>query len=94
MQNAQNDEYDEIWRAAQHRRTEDLSGWLRHPLGRAARGDVSQPQSKLRLGLARGMAIAIIAIAAITSVSAVGHAKKSPHVALRPTAPMPAVIVP
>jgi hypothetical protein len=90
MQNAQNVGYDEIWRAAQHRRTEDLTGWLK----RGARADVPQPQLKVRLTLARGMAIAIIAVAAITSVSAVGHAKKSPHAALRLTAPMPAVSVP
>jgi hypothetical protein len=42
----------------------------------------------------RAIAIAIIAFAAVISVSAVVQAKKPHHVALRPTAPMPAVNVP
>jgi hypothetical protein len=42
----------------------------------------------------RAIVIAVIAFAAVTFVSAVVQAKKSPHVALLPTGPMPAVNVP
>jgi hypothetical protein len=49
---------------------------------------------KLGFSLVRGIAVAIIALVAITSVSAVVHAKKSSHVALIATGPMPAVNVP
>jgi hypothetical protein len=90
MHNEQkNDDLPEIRRSAQLRRTEDLTGWLSQPLKRSA-----IPRLKPRLALARRIVIAITAFAAITSVSAVVHAKKSPHVALRPTSPMPAVSVP
>jgi hypothetical protein len=82
-----NDDLSEIWSAAQHRRIEDLTGWVTSPL-------VPRPRRKRRFVLARGITIAIIAFAAITSVSAVVDAKKSPHVALRATSPMPAVSVP
>jgi hypothetical protein len=49
---------------------------------------------ELRLGLGRGLAVAIVALTALTSVSAVVHAKKQPHIVLRPTAALPAVNVP
>ena len=42
----------------------------------------------------RAAVIAMIAFAAVTSISAVVQAKKSLHVALQPTGPMPAVNVP
>jgi hypothetical protein len=42
----------------------------------------------------REITIAIITIAAVSSISAVVQAKKPPHVALRPTGPLPAVNVP
>jgi hypothetical protein len=42
----------------------------------------------------RGIVIAILAFAAVTSVSAVVQANKSPHIALLPTGPMPAANVP
>jgi hypothetical protein len=45
-------------------------------------------------GLGRGFAVAIVALTALTSVSAVVHAKKQPHIVLRPTAALPAVNVP
>ena len=67
MQNAQN---DEIWRAAQNRRTEDLSRWLSDRAGGLL------PRPKLALNLERGMAIAIVAVAAINTVSAVIHRRK------------------
>jgi hypothetical protein len=86
-----NDDLSEIWSAAQHRRIEDLTGWVTSPLKGSA---VPRPRLKPRFVLARGIRIAIIAFAAITSVSAVVHAKKSPHVALGATSPMPAVSVP
>jgi hypothetical protein len=42
----------------------------------------------------RAIVIAIFAVAAVASVSAVVQAQKSQHVALRVTGPMPAVNVP
>jgi hypothetical protein len=89
MHNEHNHDLPEIWRAAQLRRTEDLTGWLSQSLKRS---DIPRQLMKPRLALARGMTIAIITFAAITSVSAVVHAKKSPHVAL--IGPIPAVSVP
>jgi hypothetical protein len=92
----QNVESAEIWRAAQRRRTEDLTGWLGHSLGRQRMADADQSAQFPKLGFspARGMAVAIIALVAITSVSAVVHAKRSSHVALIATGPMPAVNLP
>jgi hypothetical protein len=97
MQNAKNPEYDEIWRAAQHRRTEDLTGWRSHSLKQSEKmpgADIAWPWPNLGSSLARGIAVAIIALVAITSVSVVVHAKKSSHVALRATAAMLAVNLP
>jgi hypothetical protein len=94
MQNAQN---DEIWRAAQHRRTEDLSRWVSRSLERTEKmpaADHARVRPNLGLALVRNMAIVAITLAAITSVSAVVHANKSTHVALKATGPMPAVSVP
>ncbi len=42
----------------------------------------------------RGIAIAVVALAAVSSISAVVQAKKAQHVVLRPTGPMPEVNVP
>jgi hypothetical protein len=96
MRIGHNVESAEIWRAAQHRRTEDLTGWLGHSLKRQRMADADQAARLPKLGfsLARGIAVAIIALVAITSVSAVVHAKKSSHVALIATGPMPAVNLP
>jgi hypothetical protein len=97
MQHKQHAQSAEIWRAAQHRRTEDLAKWLGHSLERSEKMpgfEIPHPRLKLRFALARGIAIATITFAAITSVSAVVHIKRPPHVELRPTAPMPAVSIP
>jgi hypothetical protein len=96
MQNAKNNEYDEIWRAAQHRRTEDLTGWLSHSVKQSEKipdADIGWPWP-LGFPLGRGMGVAMVTLVAITSVSAVVHAKKSPHVAVRATGAMPAVNLP
>ena len=86
----------DIWRAAQRRRTEDIAGWLGQSLEsqRRADADKTTPLPKLGFSVARSIAVAIIALVAITSVSAVVHAKKSSHVTLSATGPMPAVNVP
>jgi hypothetical protein len=71
MQNDQSAESAEIWRAAQHRRTEDLAEWLSPLLKRAEEmpdANVAQRPLKPRFALARGLAIAVITVAAITSV--------------------------
>jgi hypothetical protein len=97
MQYQQDAQSAEIWRAAQHRRTEDLAKWLSHFLKRSEKvlgADIAQPPLKPRFALTRGMRIAVVTFAAITSVSAVVEAKKPPHVVLMPTGPMPAVNVP
>jgi hypothetical protein len=95
MQNHENAELAEIWRAAQHRRTEDIAEWLSHFLRRSEEmPDVARRPLKPRFALGRGLAIAAITIAAVSSVSALVDPKKPPHVVLRPTNPMPAVNVP
>jgi hypothetical protein len=97
MQNTENRETAEIWRAAQHRRTEDHTEWLSRFMKRSDEMpsfDISRRSLKPHLALARGLTIAVITLAAVTSVSAVVDAKRPPHVALRPTGPMPAVNVP
>jgi hypothetical protein len=96
MQNAQDVESGEVWRAAQHRRTEDLAKWSSPFLKRRPKSqetDIGWRPLKPRLRLMRGLTVAIIAFAALTSVSAVVHAKKPPHIVLRPIDPMPAVNV-
>jgi hypothetical protein len=92
----EHNESADIWRSAQRRRTEDIARWLGHSLERQRRGDADQaaPHRTLGFSLARGIAMAIIALVAVTSVSAVVHAKKSSHVTLIATGPMPAVNVP
>jgi hypothetical protein len=83
----------DIWRAAQHRRTEDLINWVSNFFERNAEMSLKRPE--LRPAFARAMTIATIMFVGISSVSAVVHANKSPHqVALRPIGPMPAVNVP
>jgi hypothetical protein len=96
MHNDQGAESADIWRAAQHRRTEDLAGWLSHFLKRRGMPDtdVAQRPLKPRFALAGGLAIAAVTVVAVTSVSAVVGAKKPPHAVLKPTSPMPAVNVP
>jgi hypothetical protein len=97
MQNKQNAEPADIWRAAQHRRTEDLTNWLTDVLKRSDEtpgADITQRSLKPRFALARGLTIAVITLAAVTSVSVVVDAKKLSHAILRPTGPMPAVNVP
>ena len=96
MLNEQSAETAEIWRAAQYRRTEDLAKGLSYFLKRSETTprDTGHRPLELRFAVARGMAIAIVTVVAITSVSAVVHANKSAHVALRATGPMPAVSVP
>jgi hypothetical protein len=97
MQNAQDAGSAEIWTAAQHRRTEDLAHWLGTSFKRSEKSPATAMrwrQPEWRLALMRGLAVAIIAFAALTSVSAMVHAKKQPHLVLRPTAAMPAVNVP
>jgi hypothetical protein len=86
MQNEQKAETAEIWRAAQHRRTEDLAKWG-HFL-------VAQRPLMLRTSLARALAIAAITLAAVTFVSAVVDAKRPPHVVIMSAGPTPAVNVP
>jgi hypothetical protein len=96
MQNAQDTGSAEVWTAAQHRRTEDLSNWLRtfSKWSEKSAANTGWRQPELRLGLGRGLAVAIVVFTALTSVSAVVHAKKQPHIVLRPTAALPAVNVP
>jgi serine acetyltransferase len=97
MQNEQRAEAAEVWRAAQYRRTEDLAAGLRYFLSRretVSGADIAHRSLKPRFALAHGMAIAIVTMVSITSVSAVVHASKSTHVALRATGPMPAVNIP
>jgi hypothetical protein len=93
MHNEHNVESAEIWRAAQHRRTEDLAKWLSHFL-KMQNADIDRLPFKPHLALTRGIGIAVIAFAAVISVSVVVEAKKPPHVILRPTSPMPAINVP
>jgi hypothetical protein len=91
----QNEETAETWRAAQYRRTDDLAGWLSHLSKQSEKmigADV--PRLKRRHGWALGLATAVITLAAVSSVSALVDVKKSPHVVIRPTGPMPAVNVP
>lgn len=87
----------EVWVAAQHRRTEDLTEWLgrfsvkRNEKPRAI--EVVRPH-KPRAALVRSLRIAVVAFAAVASVSAAVRSGKTPHVVLKPTSPMPAVNAP
>jgi hypothetical protein len=93
MHNERSTESATVWQAAQRRRTEDLAMWLgSKQAGKAPRAGIAG--SRPRLALARGMTMAVIAFAAIVSVSAVVQAERPVHVAIRPTGPMPAVNVP
>jgi hypothetical protein len=97
MQNEQSGELADVWRAAHYRRTEDLAGWPSYFLKRSEKmtdADVHQRPLKPRHAWALGLATAAITLAAVTSVSALIDAKKSPHVVMRPAGPMPAVNVP
>jgi hypothetical protein len=90
MQKMQDVGSAEIWRAAQHRRSEDL-GWLRR---RSAVGRTAPLAQRPRFALVGALTIAIVSFAAVASVSAAVHAGKTPHVVLKPTGPMPAVNAP
>jgi hypothetical protein len=97
MQNAQDAGSAEIWTAAQHRRTEDIADWVGASFKRRKKSpapDMGWRRPGLRVTLMRGLAVATVAFVAVTSVSAVVHANKRPHLVLRPTAAMPAVNVP
>jgi hypothetical protein len=95
MRNEQNADTAAVWRAAQHRRAEDLAMWSGHSAKQHGKGpEAASAGPGPRLVLARGMTIAAIAFAAIISVSAVVQAERLAHVALRPTASMPQVNVP
>jgi hypothetical protein len=94
MHNEHNVESAEIWRAAQRRRTEDIAKWLSHFQKRSEKmpsADITRTPFKPRLALAHALAIAVIAFAAVTSVSAVVHQKNTPQVVQSPTGPMAAV---
>jgi hypothetical protein len=80
----------EIWRAAQHRRSEDL-GWLRP---RSGADRTAPPSPRPRFALVGALTIAIVSFAAVASVSTAVHAGKTAHVVLKPTGPMPAVNAP
>jgi hypothetical protein len=57
MHNEHNVESAEIWRAAQHLRTEDIAKWLSHFLKRSEQipgADIAQLPFKPRLALTRG----------------------------------------
>jgi hypothetical protein len=92
MHNAQ--DTTEVWRAAQHRGTNDIGNWL---------GSVVKPPAieigrwvplKLHGGLIQGLTVATVAFLALGSVSAAVHAGKTHHIVIRATGPMPAVNVP
>jgi len=90
MQKIQDVGSAEIWRAAQHRRSEDL-GWLRRRSVVDRTGPLSQ---RPRFALVAALTIAIVSFAAVASVSAAVHAGKATHLVLKPTEPMPAVNAP
>jgi hypothetical protein len=94
MQNAHDPQ--SAWRAAEHRRTDDLANWLSPYLTRerSPATDVVWRPMGLRFARMGALTIALVTFAALTSVSAVVHAGKQPSFVLRPTAPMPAVNVP
>jgi hypothetical protein len=88
MQNVQDAGLAEIWAAAQSRRTEDLAR-LKTSLAAYIDWRPLMP----RQALVRGLTVALIAFAPLSSISVAVQAKKHPHVDLRPTAAMPAVNV-
>jgi hypothetical protein len=90
MQQIQDVGSAEIWRAAQHRRSQDL-GWRRH---RSAAERTVPPSQRPRFALVGALTIAIVSLAAVASVSAAVHAGKTTHVVLNPMEPMPAVNAP
>lgn len=97
MQNAYDPQSADVWRAAEHRRTDDLANWLSLYLKARERSpatDIGWRPMGLRFAGMRALTIALVMFAALTSVSAVVHAGKRPQFVLRPTAPMPAVNVP
>jgi hypothetical protein len=90
MQKIQDVGSAEIWRAAQHRRSEDL-GRLRCRSVVDRTGPLSQ---RPRFALVGALTIAIVSLAAVASVSAAVHAGKATHVVLKPMESMPAVNAP
>jgi hypothetical protein len=96
MQNAHDPQSADVWRAAEHRRTDDLANWLSSylTLERSPVTNVVWRPVGLRFARIAALSIALVTFAALTSVSAVVHAGKRPPFVLRPTAPIPAVNVP
>jgi len=91
MQRATDTGSAEVWSAAQRRRTEDLVEWF---------GVVFQPIERAasiwripRVGLIRGLTVAIAAFVVLASASEVVRGGKTQFVP-QATAPMPAVNVP
>jgi hypothetical protein len=97
IQNAQDPQSADVWRAAEHRRTDDLANWLSpyFTRERSSATDVVWGPVGLRFARMGALTAAFVTFAALTSVSAVVHAgKRPPFVLMRPTAPIPAVNVP
>jgi hypothetical protein len=97
IQNAQDPQSADVWRAAEHRRTDDLANWLSRYFTRerSSATDVVWGPVGLRFARMGALTAAFVTFAALTSVSAVVHAgKRPPFVLMRPTAPIPAVNVP
>jgi hypothetical protein len=84
-----------IWRAAEHRRIDDLVKWLRLERGDkpVARDRIWSPL-RPRIALTHAFTVLMITFTALASVSAVVHAGKPPQVVLKPSGPIPAVNVP
>jgi hypothetical protein len=96
MQNAHDPQAADVWRGAEHRRTDDLTNWLSPYFMRErwpATNVVWRPVG-LRFARIVALGIALVTFAALTSVCAVVHAGKRPAFVLRPTLPIPAVNVP
>ena len=96
MQSAHDPQLADVWRAADHRRPDDLANWLSPCLTRERSPAANVIWRPVGLGFARmgALTIALVTFAALTSISAVVHAGKRPPFVLRPTAPIPAVNVP
>ncbi len=96
MENIQGAASAEIWRAAQHRRTEDLAEWfcLLKQSEKSPATDQLWRHLRPRLASMQALMVLMVTFAALASVSAVVHAGKQPKLVLKPTAAMPAVNVP
>jgi hypothetical protein len=96
MQNVHDRQSADVWRAAEHRRTDDLANWLSPYLTHERSPAINVVWRPVGLRFARmgALTIALVTFVALTSISAVVHAGKRPPFVLRPTAPIPAVNVP